>query len=94
MLKKSSKKILFNDLIEIKNMLQTLLSNGGPTKKDGEVDRFYLEKAIEFQRNLILYDSLLNVGGIDGDADPEKTAPLEKIAIELSDIKSAIESHG
>ncbi|MEY8761904.1 hypothetical protein [Chryseobacterium tongliaoense] len=39
-----------------------------------------------------MYDSLLNVGGIDDDADPEKAAPLEKIAIELMNIKSVIEN--
>lgn len=94
MLKKSTKEILIKDLIEIKALLVREFDNSQvPFAKGGALDQFYLTKALEFQRNAILYDSLLNIGGIDEGADPDKTSPLEKIALEITDIRSAIESH-
>lgn len=92
MLKKTTKEILLQDLIETKQMLvNTFDDKEVPFIKGGAIDQFYTSKALEFQRNIILYDSMMGSGFLEDEEEMEsKVSPLEKIAVDLGDIKSKL----
>lgn len=92
MLKKSTKEILLQDLLETKQLLVDAFDDKEvPFIKGGAIDQFFTGKALEFQRNMILYDSLMNSGKIK-DNERNTIAPLKKIALDLADIKSKLDN--
>jgi len=94
MLKKSTKEFLMQDLLDTKQMLINHFDDKDvPFIKGGAIDQFYTSKALEFQRNAILYDSILNSVCELDNGDECKIAPLEKIAVGLMDLSSSIENH-
>ncbi|MDY0931103.1 hypothetical protein [Chryseobacterium sp. CFBP8996] len=92
MLKKSTREILLQDLLEIKQLLiDTFDDKEIPLIKGGAIDQFYTGKALEFQRNIILFDTLMGSGVMeDKDANDSKESHLEKIAVDLAEIKSKL----
>jgi hypothetical protein len=92
MLKKSTKEILLQDLLETKQMLVDAFDDKEvPFIKGGAIDQFFIGKALEFQRNTILYETLMNSGAIEDDVGKiSELSPLEKIAVDLADIKSKL----
>ncbi|WP_027388075.1 hypothetical protein [Chryseobacterium gregarium] len=96
MLKKSTREILLEDLLETKQLLvDTFDDRTVPFIKGGAIDQFFTDKALEFQRNVILYDALMNPGAVEdreGNTSDSKGSALEKIAGELAEIKSRLDS--
>jgi hypothetical protein len=92
MIKKSTREVLLKDLVETKQLLvDTFDDKEIPFVKGGAIDQFFTSKALEFQRNIILYDTLMNSGTIeDEDGNLSSLSPLEKIAVDLAEIKSKL----
>lgn len=94
MLKKSTREILLEDLLETKQLLVDAFDDREvPFIKGGAIDQFFTDKALEFQRNVILYDALMNTGARDeSGGHASKGSALEKIAGELAEIKSRLDN--
>lgn len=61
MLTEETKEILMKDLLETKQMLIDAFDDKEvPFVKGGAIDQFFTAKALEFQRNMILYETLKN----------------------------------
>lgn len=61
MLTKTTKEILLKDLLETKQLLVDAFDEKEvPFVKGGSIDQFFTAKALEFQRNVILYETLKN----------------------------------
>lgn len=92
MIKNITKEILLQDLIETKQLLVDNFDDKDvPFIKGGAIDQFYTSKALEFQRNVILYDSMLGTGVFKDEGEGEsEVSPLEQIAMDLADIKSKL----
>ncbi len=92
MLKNSTKEILLQDLIQTKQMLVDAFDDKeAPFVKGGSIDQFFTGKALEFQRNIIMYHALLKSQSVDdSEGNISELSPMEKIANDLSDIKSKL----
>ena len=92
MLKKTTKEILLQDLLETKQLLVDAFDDKEvPFIKGGAIDQFFTSKALDFQRNIILYNTLMGSGDLeDEDGNRSEVSPLEKIAVDLADIKSKL----
>lgn len=88
MLKKTIKELLLQDLIETKQMLIDAFDDTDvPFIKGGAIDQFFTSKALEFQRNVILYDSISSGSLEENEENKSEISPVEKIAKDLTDIK-------
>ena len=89
---KKTKEILLQDLVETKQLLVDAFDDKEvPFIKGGAIDQFFTSKALEFQRNIILYNTLMGSGDLeDEDGNRSEVSPLEKIAVYLADIKSKL----
>ncbi|KUJ52163.1 hypothetical protein [Chryseobacterium sp. JAH] len=89
---KKTKEILLQDLVETKQLLVDAFDDKEvPFIKGGAIDQFFTSKALEFQRNIILYNTLMGSGDLeDEDGNRSEVSPLEKIAVDLADIKSKL----
>ncbi|MCY0976887.1 hypothetical protein PGH12_06940 [Chryseobacterium wangxinyae] len=89
MFKKTIKELLLQDLIETKQMLIDAFDDKDvPFIKGGAIDQFFTSKALEFQRNVIFYNSISS-GSLEENEEnkSEISPPVEKIANDLTDIK-------
>lgn len=94
MLKQTTKEILLKDLLETKQLLVDAFDDKEvPFTKGGAIDQFFTSKALEFQRNIILYDTMMGSGAIkDEEGNGSELSPFEKIAVDLADIKSKLDN--
>ncbi|MCU7616271.1 hypothetical protein NZ698_03610 [Chryseobacterium sp. PBS4-4] len=92
MLKKTTKEILLKDLLETKQLLVDAFDDKEvPFIKGGAIDQFFTSKALEFQRNIILYDALMGSGAVeDEEGNKSEFSPLQRMAQDVVDIKSKL----
>lgn len=83
---KSTATAIIDDLTIIMDMLVNKFNNPASIKSRESLKAEFLPLAIQVQRNALIYDALLKVGNIDDDRT--EPSPLEKIAIEISELSS------
>lgn len=89
MIRKTTKEILLKDLLETKQLLVEAFDDKEiPFIKGGAIDQFFIGKALEFQRNVILYDTLMKSDREENFASKYAT---DNIARDLADIKSKLD---
>ncbi|MCW3166897.1 hypothetical protein OMO38_00010 [Chryseobacterium sp. 09-1422] len=87
MLTKTTKEILLKDLLETKQLLVDAFDDKEvPFVKGGAIDQFFTARALEFQRNMILYETLKNSAPKENSTEyTTEYSPVEKIANEIAD---------
>lgn len=87
MLTKTTKEILLKDLLETKQLLVDAFDDKEvPFVQGGAIDQFFTARALEFQRNMILYETLKNSAPEENSTEyTTEYSPVEKIANEIAD---------